>query len=75
MRGSVRLLRRFVSPSPKPLSACRRARAATSMAGAPEGACNAVQNPAELVCIVDEQNRVTGSATRAEMRAQNLTHR
>ena len=36
---------------------------------------NAVQNPSELVCIVDEANQVVGSATRREMRAENLIHR
>ena len=36
---------------------------------------NAVQNPQELVTIVDQNNHITGSATRAEMRALNLIHR
>ena len=36
---------------------------------------NAVQNPKELVCVVDESNRVLGSATRSQMRAENLVHR
>ena len=39
------------------------------------GSKNVVQNPNELVCIVDEENKVVGSATRAEMRAKNLIHR
>ncbi|QDZ19682.1 NUDIX hydrolase [Chloropicon primus] len=37
---------------------------------------NAVQNPRELVTIVNEKNEVTGDpVTRAEMRASNLIHR
>jgi isopentenyl-diphosphate delta-isomerase len=36
---------------------------------------NAVQNPKELVWVVDESNTVLGSATRSEMREKNLIHR
>ena len=36
---------------------------------------NAVQKPEELVQIVDEQNKPSGAATRAEMRSRNLIHR
>ena len=73
----MQLLRRFIAKAPSPpllfARSSRRTGAVSSMAGA-QGS-NAVQNPAELVCVVDEHNRVTGSATRAEMRARNLIHR
>jgi 8-oxo-dGTP pyrophosphatase MutT (NUDIX family) len=34
-----------------------------------------VDSASEIVALVDEQNRVVGSATRAEMRARSLPHR
>lgn len=34
-----------------------------------------MQKPAELIAIVDRDNNLVGSATRKEMREQNLIHR
>jgi len=38
-------------------------------------ATNAVQNPSELVTVVDKENNVLGEAPRSRVRAENLVHR
>lgn len=56
-------------------------RAAASASGSCDGEAalaalkHAVQKPQELVAIVDRDNTVVGSATRQEMRQQDLIHR